>query len=186
MAGAPAPTVAARALLAAFAWRCPALVEAVRPLYRLSGPSRALFTEDPVERIAQCQCGQLRVIASGEPDAVNMCHCSECQRRTGALFGSGAYYEKSAVRIEGPSKLYTRDGQEDRKVRIRFCPNCGSSVYWEADLRPGLYGIAVGAFADPRFPLPSASVWEQSMHSWVAAPPGAQNYSQGRQSAASG
>lgn len=139
-----------------------------------------------MERIAQCQCGQLRVIAAGEPDAVNMCHCSECQRRTGAVFGSGAYYKKSAVRIEGPSKLYTRDGQEDREVRIRFCPNCGSSVYWEADLRPGLYGIAVGAFADPRFPLPSASVWEQSMHSWVAAPPGAQHYSQGRQSAASG
>ena len=107
-----------------------------------------------MERIAQCQCGQLRAVASGEPDAVNMCHCSECQRRTGAVFGSGAYYKTSAVRIEGPSKLYTRDGQEDRKVRIRFCPNCGSSVYCEADLRPGLYGIAVGAFADPRFRRP--------------------------------
>ena len=128
-----------------------ALVRAVRA-YILDRATPALFTEDPLERIAQCQCGQLRAVASGEPDAVNMCHCSECQRRTGAVFGSGAYYKTSSVRIEGPSKLYTRDGQGDRKVRIRFCPNCGSSVYWEADLRPGLYGIAVGAFADPRFP----------------------------------
>jgi hypothetical protein len=113
-----------------------------------------------------------------------MCHCNECQRRTGAVFGSGAYYRVSAVRIEGPSNLYTRDAQEGRKIRNHFCPNCGTSVFWEADLRPGLYGIAVGAFADPQFPPPATSVWEQSMHSWVAAPPEAQHYSQGRQSAA--
>jgi hypothetical protein len=81
-----------------------------------------------MERIAQCQCGQLRAVASGEPDFVNMCHCTEC------------------------------------------CPNCGSSVYWDADLRADYYGIAVGAFADPGFPASSASVWEQSMHYWAAAP----------------
>jgi len=65
-----------------------------------------------VERIAQCQCGSLRVIATGEPDLVGACHCVDCQRRTGAVFGSGAFYNKSQVRIEGPSQLYTRDGKK--------------------------------------------------------------------------
>jgi len=123
-----------------------------------------------VERVAQCQCGQLRAVATDEPDFVVMCHCIECQRRTGAVFGTGAYYEKSRVRIEGASKLYTRDGQEGRKFRIHFCPNCGSSIYWDGDFRLTHYGIAVGAFADPTFPSPSISVYERSKHSWVEVP----------------
>jgi len=138
-----------------------------------------------MERLAQCQCGQLRVIASGDPDFINICHCTECQRRTGAVFGTGAFYKKSNVSIEGPRRVYTRDGQAGRKVHNSFCPNCGSSVYWEADLRADYYGIAVGAFADPKFPAPSASVWEQSMHAWAAAPLGAHHYSQGRGSTTS-
>jgi hypothetical protein len=87
-----------------------------------------------------------------------MCHCIECQRRTGAVFGTGAYYEKSQVRVMGASKLYTRDGQDRRKFRIRFCETCGSSVYWDGDFRITHYGIAVGAFADPTFPLLDFSV----------------------------
>jgi hypothetical protein len=138
-----------------------------------------------MKRIAHCQCGSLRAIAFGEPDIVGMCHCTECQRRTGAVFGSSAYYKKSEVRIEGPSTLYTRDGQEGRKFRIRFCPNCGTSVYWDGDFLPTHYGIAVGAFADPTFPAPSVSVYEQSMHSWVGIPSSAQHYQQGHQSSAS-
>ena len=37
------------------------------------------------ERTAQCHCGELRVIASGEPERVYVCHCRACQRRTGAV-----------------------------------------------------------------------------------------------------
>ena len=138
-----------------------------------------------MEGVAQCQCGELRVIASGEPDFVNMCHCTDCQRRTAAVFGTGAFYKKSNVSIQGPSRIYTREGQEGRKVHNSFCPNCGASLYWEADLRADYYGIAVGAFAEPGFPAPSASVWEQSMHPWSAVPPGVHHYSQGRGSATS-
>jgi hypothetical protein len=28
--------------------------------------------------------------------------------------------------------------------------------------------ISVGAFADPNFPMPMRSIWEQSQHPWVA------------------
>jgi hypothetical protein len=28
-------------------------------------------------------------------------------------------------------------------------------------------GIALGAFADPSFPAPTVSIWEQTRHPWV-------------------
>ena len=43
-----------------------------------------------------------------------------------------------------------------------------AAVYAESDARPGLISIPVGAFADPNFPKPTRSIWEQSKHSWVA------------------
>ena len=93
---------------------------------------------------------------------------------------SGAYFNKSQVRIEGPEKIYIRDVEgAQRKLTFHFCPTCGSSVYWQNERLPDYYGIAVGAFADPDFPPPTLSVWEQSKHSSINLPEGMQHFQQG-------
>jgi len=61
---------------------------------------------------------------------------------------------------DGVSKIFTRDADSGYEIHFHFCPQCGSNVYWQASRFPLHYGIAVGAFADPAFPLPSFSVWE--------------------------
>jgi hypothetical protein len=90
-------------------------------------------------RTGHCSCGALRVEVSAEPDAVGACHCGECQRRTGSVFGVVALFKREHVRADGPSKIYVRDGQEGRKVKMHFCPTCGTTVFWEADMRPDHY-----------------------------------------------
>jgi hypothetical protein len=37
---------------------------------------------------------------------------------------------------------------------------------------PDIFAISVGAFADPRFPMPHVSVYESRKHSWVISPHG--------------
>jgi hypothetical protein len=103
----------------------------------------------------------------GEPLLVAICHCKACQQRTGAIAASVAGYAKDQVIIEGEAKTFDRHGDSGRKVRYYFCPNCGTSLYWEADGRPGSYILAVGAFADPNFPPPSVSTFEASKHVWM-------------------
>jgi hypothetical protein len=61
-----------------------------------------------MERIAECHCGQLRAITSGEPESVYVCHCKACQRRTGAIIHNGSRWLKTQVRIEGEHKIYGR------------------------------------------------------------------------------
>src|SRR6266852_922044 len=114
-----------------------------------------------MERTAQCHCGSLRVIASGEPERVYVCHCRAYQHRTGIAFHSGCAYPKSQVRIEGDNKIYERDADSGFKIRFHFCPNCGSNVFWEGDRNPNTFGITVGSFADPNFPPPTYSAWEE-------------------------
>jgi len=122
-------------------------------------------------RGAACNCGQLRLTCEGEPVRISMCHCLECQRRTGAAFGNQAWFEKRQITsISGKSTEFRRVADSGKSVTLRFCPVCGSTVYWEAGLFPGLIAVAVGAFADPAFPAPQHSVWERRRHHWVEMP----------------
>lgn len=118
-------------------------------------------------RTAHCACRQLQVEADGEPLIVSLCHCTECQRRTGSPFGIGAWYPKENVRIRGEMKIFVRP-IEDRIVTNHFCPNCGGTVLWEASKRQGLIAIAVGMFGDPHFPPPVRSIYEDLKHPWIA------------------
>lgn len=133
----------------------------------------------PVQRIAQCSCNNISIEVRGNPDAVAVCHCTKCQRRTGSAFGVSAYFRKEdLVATSGEPSHHERGTDSGRKARASFCGNCGSTVWWYADFLPGHVGIAVGCFADPDFPPPMVSVWEQSKHTWVKINPMVMSFAQ--------
>ncbi|XXV36453.1 GFA family protein [Sorangium sp. So ce302] len=123
-------------------------------------------------RIASCSCGQLQARTAREPVRVSVCHCLACQRRTGSVFGAQARFSSEAVTIVGESVEYVRVGDEGTRSIFRFCPRCGATVYYTLEGHPESVAIPVGAFADPEFPAPTFSVYEERMHSWVNMPAG--------------
>ena len=121
-------------------------------------------------RIAACSCEQLSATVAGEPVRVSICHCLSCQRRTGSVFGAQARFTGEQVSVIGEASEYVRVGDEGSHAKFRFCPSCGSTVYYTIEEMPGAIVIPVGAFAEPTFPAPSFSVYEERMHSWVGLP----------------
>jgi hypothetical protein len=91
-----------------------------------------------------------------------------------------AYYAADEVSFEGEAKRFERPTDEVNRFETFFCPNCGSTVYARAGKHPAMIGIAVGAIADPDFPAPARSVWEQSMHGWVSIAGDVQHFPKGR------
>jgi hypothetical protein len=126
-------------------------------------------------REATCSCGQLRLEAEGEPVRISMCHCLACQRRTGSVFGAQARFPRDQVRVEGRHTDYVRLSDEGEERIYHFCPECGSTVFYELASVPDVYAVPLGAFADPTFPAPRVSVYESSRHPWVAVPEGAEH-----------
>lgn len=122
------------------------------------------------DREASCACGQLTVRCAGEPTKVSLCHCRECQKRTGSTYGIAAFFPRAAVRPAGEAHHYTRASDSGHPVTFHFCPRCGSTVYWEPARMPDRIAVAVGAFADPNFPAPSQSVYDEHRHVWVRPP----------------
>jgi hypothetical protein len=117
---------------------------------------------------ARCSCGAVTLSLPEEPSKIVIaCHCLDCQRRTGAPFGVGAYYPADVVTISGTSKEFTHAAASGGKIHNYFCPQCGSTVYWKLSNFPALIGVAVGAMANPKYPAPVRSVEEQTKHDWV-------------------
>lgn len=119
------------------------------------------------KHVAQCQCGQLKLTAEGPPIRVSVCHCLCCQQRTGSVYGVTARFDTSRVTTEGRSSRYSRTGDEGSRATFRFCPDCGTSVFWQADAQPEVTLVAVGCFADPTFPPPRMEVYLNRQHPWT-------------------
>jgi hypothetical protein len=123
------------------------------------------------EREAACSCGQLRLRVAGDPQLVSSCHCLACQRRSGAVFGSTAFFKRSQiVSDQGERRAFRRQAESGNWLTFQFCPTCGSTVSWQSERLADVICVAVGSFADPHFPAPARTIWTESKHEWLAFP----------------
>ena len=119
-------------------------------------------------RTATCRCGQLSATCAGEPVRVSVCHCYDCQRRSGSAFAVKAHFRFDAVTISGEGKHYEHIADSGNAADFHFCPTCGSTLWFQARPHLDLISIPIGNFADKDFSTPSASIYEKRKHSWVA------------------
>lgn len=118
-------------------------------------------------RIATCACGGLKAHCEGEPRVVSLCSCRDCQRRTGSAFGLTAFYGLEAVVTEGVSRDFARTSDDGFVVTFHFCPTCGASVFWHNARMSDVLAVGVGGFADPTFPMPARTVYDEHRHPWI-------------------
>jgi len=108
------------------------------------------------ERISGgCLCGAVRVIATGAPYRVGMCHCLDCRKHHGALFHASAIFPANAVTITGATAAY-----KDR----HFCPTCGSPVFASSDDE---IGINLGCLDAPDQLKPTYELWMCRREAWL-------------------
>ena len=110
-----------------------------------------------------------------------------------AFVDSGCAYPKSQVRIEGDNKIYERDADSGFKIRFSFLPDLRQHHFVALAARtgrqqrllgrrpnPNTHRITVGSFADPNFPAPTYSAWEEVMRPWLGVATATGYFPQGR------
>ena len=122
-----------------------------------------------MDRIAGgCLCGSVRIVASGSPYRVGICHCLDCRKHHGALFHASAIFPEDAVKIEGETRDY---------AGRHFCPRCGSSVF-------GHLGdeieVNLGALDAPDQLKPTYEIWTVRRESWLPGFPLTRHYERDR------
>ncbi|WP_137788055.1 GFA family protein [Sphingomonas sp. 3P27F8] len=102
-----------------------------------------------------CLCGDVRLVASGEPYRIGICHCLDCRKHHGALFFAAAIYPRHAVEVVGETRAF--------KNR-HFCPRCGSSVFarWGDEIE-----VHLGALDEPSRFTPTYENWVVRREGWL-------------------
>jgi hypothetical protein len=72
--------------------------------------------------------------------------------------------------FSGKYKTFQRKGDTGGKLDQHFCPECGTTVFMDAEFLADCRGVPVGCFADPLFPPPQLAIYDRSRHPWVTFP----------------
>lgn len=116
-----------------------------------------------------CLCSDVRIVASGAPRRVGVCHCLDCRKHHGALFYAAAIFPREAVTITG----------ETRAFRGRyFCPRCGSSVF---AVSGGAIEVHLGALDAPGQLTPTYECWTVRREAWLPPFPSTRRFAKDRE-----
>jgi hypothetical protein len=123
-----------------------------------------------------CLCGQIRYSANAEPAFVGVCHCRNCQKQTGTAFSVLVAVPTSAMSIQGATKTFHGTGDSGQAVDRNFCPECGSPIWTNAAVIPGLAFIKAGTLDDTSWLDPKMHIYCDSKEQWTSLPEGSQQF----------
>lgn len=115
-----------------------------------------------------CLCGAVRFTAQTDTFGATICHCRDCQKFTGAAFAALVPVQKDALTVTGPVKTHTAAGGSGKPVLRTFCAECGSSLFEEPTVRPGLAILFAGTFDNPMAVSPAREIFRDDALPWVA------------------
>jgi len=123
-----------------------------------------------------CTCRHVRYRMTGRPMFVHGCHCSWCQRETGAAFATNAMIEADRVALtsEGAPEAVDTPSASGKGQKIWRCPKCRVAV-WSNYSGSGdaVRFVRVGTLDEPARVPPDIHIFTSSKQPWVVLPPGA-------------
>ncbi|MBS0350115.1 MAG: GFA family protein [Proteobacteria bacterium] len=109
-----------------------------------------------------CQCGEIRYQSEGQPIALYICHCRECQKQSASAFGISLDVNRANFCItQGKPKYWFRTTDSGRKLKCAFCPTCGSRLWheYESGAHSETVSIKAGSLDQPLDVSNAIHVW---------------------------
>ena len=116
----------------------------------------------------------MRFRLASRPLFVHCCHCTWCQRETGASFALNAMIESERVELTGAApELVDTPSASGAGQRIARCPRCRVAVWSHyAGAGDAISFIRVGTLDEPGRLPPDIHIFTASKQPWVVLPPG--------------
>lgn len=124
-----------------------------------------------------CLCGDVRYEVPGPPLVVALCHCTHCQRQSGAACSVNIGIAKGSLRLlKGETRVYEDTGSSGHAVYRHFCGRCGSPIFSDVVARPTLDWLKAGTLDDTRGVRPTLAIWCDSAQVWMDTPADIRRY----------
>ena len=121
-----------------------------------------------------CTCGAVRFRVLSPPLFVHCCHCTWCQRESGASFALNAMIEAERVQVlSGEAELVMTPSASGAGQRIARCPHCRVAVWSHyAGGGDAVSFVRVGTLDEPGRLPPDIHIFTASKQPWVVLPAG--------------
>ena len=115
-----------------------------------------------------CHCGHIKFEAEIDPNAVSVCHCTDCQQLTGAAYRVNVRAASRDFKLSGgPPSIYIKTAESGAKKAHAFCPRCGTPLYSTTpEPDPSTYGLRVGTLRQRAQLPPQRQGWCRSAMPW--------------------
>ena len=115
-----------------------------------------------------CLCGAIRYQISSAVTELRACHCTCCQKSSGAGGSVNAVVPSADVTFtQGTPKRYTMKADSGRTLHRFFCGHCGSPLYSQREVSPERMVIRAGTLDNPPPMKITAHIWTKSALPWV-------------------
>lgn len=115
-----------------------------------------------------CHCGSIKFEAEIDLDKVTICHCTDCQKMTGAPFRVVVPAEKKSFKLlQGQPSTYLKIADSGNRRLQGFCPNCGTSIYATSEFNQEVFGLRVGTLNQKAEIIPKKQIWHRSAMKWI-------------------
>lgn len=106
-----------------------------------------------------CLCGGVTFSTDSDILRFANCHCTECQKATGAPFASVLFIKADEVEIKGEVSRYQHLSDRGSKMTKSFCGKCGSPLFNENEVRPGILGLRAGTIDQKNLLQPTMNIF---------------------------
>ena len=113
----------------------------------------------------RCFCKSIRFEVDGPEKFACFCYCESCQRAAGAPVVAWATYKKASFNVLSGS---IRWRESSPGVTRGHCADCGTSISYENQTRPGEIDIAVNVLDDPGSLEMRAHIWTEDKPAWMS------------------
>ena len=110
----------------------------------------------------KCLCGKVTYKVHTEPNAIFNCHCEDCRRATGSVFGTNLFVPEDKIEITGAVSSYSHISDSGSTMIKRFCPNCGSLMFGKNSAKLNVMSIRAGTVDQKDFVKPMINVFMDS------------------------
>ena len=92
----------------------------------------------------KCLCGRVIYKCHAEPTAIFNCHCEDCRRATGSVFGTNFFVPEDELEIFGEISSYSHHADSGNTMTKQFCANCGSLLFGNNSAKINVVSIRAG------------------------------------------
>lgn len=120
-----------------------------------------------------CTCGNVRYRMLTAPMFVHCCHCTWCQRETGAAFALNAIIEADRVQLLcGDVDVVNTPSNSGKGQRISRCPTCRVALWSNySGAGDAIRFVRVGTLDEAFRVKPDIHIFTSTRQPWVILPP---------------